>query len=780
MADFRITTQQAEIIATDEPRFIVRAAAGSGKTFVLVQRYLRHVLDENCDPRSVLAFTFTAKAAAEMRTRVVERLRERNRPELAQAVETGPISTIHAFCERLLRENALEAGLDPEFTIATEADSAEMQRLAVREVLTLPDGHLSTEASALIGELTGKMEYGSTGPYDFLEKAVYQVLGDFRGSGLSPSDLEANADDLPAMWHQHMLRNLPAEFGERLATVIGKPGFYPALQEHARALGITRPGWLKDSASSMEPTAAHHVAALGELAATAWLKLEAHMAERRHLDFAALERRAVRLLMESEPTATRARRTYRHVLVDEAQDLNPTQHRLIDAIAPISLMLVGDGQQSIYGFRQADLSTFERKANELRSWHLSKNHRSTDPILRFVDTVATSIWREKYTPMLGPQALDLDAPSLPLESDFDGVELWLSAKNATERNAARWIAELIAEGECASEIGVLVRGWNFGKRLVAELLRLEVPARLSGGVSRFYTRMEIRDLANALRVLADPSDNFSFIALLNSPIVGLSFDSIAVLAEHESVADALNGFEPPIADDKARLEKFFAWFEALSANSGRLSAWETLAELFAVSGYLEALASRPRSAETLANVRKLLTLAAERPELGPSEFAERIADVESLRHREAEVSTVDDNANAVTVLTTHSAKGLEFPVVILPDTHSNTISPKKSIEVDPRLPAFSVHFDGDPSPFHRFLTSRRHDREREEGARLLYVALTRARRRLAVVTHAQAGNDTFAGMVARAVGLSAKSTPVGYRLRQEPRGGSGDGTGNLG
>src|SRR5579871_70083 len=237
MADFTATSEQTAIIETDEPRFIVRAAAGSGKTYVLVQRYLRHVLDDGCDPRSILAFTYTTKAAAEMRLRVVQELRKRDRPDLAQAVETGPISTIHSFCERLLRENALEAGIDPDFQIASEADASEMQRAAIRQVLTSTDGVLSDGALSLIGELTGRMEFRSTGPYDFLESAVFKVLLDFRSAGLDPSHLEApdgDPDRLIRTWHGHILASLQPEVARKLEPLAGTPGFYPAAIELSR------------------------------------------------------------------------------------------------------------------------------------------------------------------------------------------------------------------------------------------------------------------------------------------------------------------------------------------------------------------------------------------------------------------------------------------------------------------------------------------------------------------------------------------------------------------
>ena len=210
-------------------------------------------------------------------------------------------------------------------------------------------------------------------------------------------------------------------------------------------------------------------------------------------------------------------------------------------------------------------------------------------------------------------------------------------------------------------------------------------------------------------------------------------------------------------------------FATIRTISGRMAAWEVLSELFANSGYLEALAARPRNHEAIANDAKVITfLASEHGQiLGPAEFADRIGDIESLRHQELEASVVEDDDRSVSVLTIHSAKGLEFPVVVLPQTHDMTIRKTRDIEIDTRLEAFSPHLQGDPSPFHVFLGRRRQDRERDDAARLLYVALTRACRRLAVVTHAQAGNDTFAGIIARVVGLNSRGKPSNFRIRDE-------------
>lgn len=110
MADIRLTDEQKAVVFSDDAKLVVVASAGAGKTRVLVERYLRHVVEEGIGPEAILTITFTKKAAAEMKNRIVGALRDRKLFDEAQAAETGPIQTIHSFCERLLRENALAAG----------------------------------------------------------------------------------------------------------------------------------------------------------------------------------------------------------------------------------------------------------------------------------------------------------------------------------------------------------------------------------------------------------------------------------------------------------------------------------------------------------------------------------------------------------------------------------------------------------------------------------------------------------------------------------------------
>jgi ATP-dependent helicase/nuclease subunit A len=760
---FDPTEEQIAVIGAADRSMIVTAAAGAGKTAVLVRRYLKHV-DDGLAPDQILTITFTKKAAAEMKRRIVAELREQGRPREAQVAETGPIQTIHSFCERLLRENALEAGLDPRFRIIADSESREMLEQAVREALSSPlDAR--QEAEALISYLAGQRSYGGgQSPYAKLEEAVGDMLSRLRGSGLEIDELErtyCEPSALRSVFEEKMQEQLPLPVGEHVRR--NKDG---TLTERILAgykeWGERPPRWVSakpDEAADKE--ALEHTAGLFQLCAAAWSGIEQRMEREQRLDFTALEGRALRLLTRSEATRARVQRQYRVVMVDEAQDVNPIQHRLLDAMEIESEMLVGDAQQSIYGFRLADPGIFKRLI-EAGSKRLSVNKRSDPGILRFVDQVFGTLW-DDYAPMTPPPApIDLDVIELPV---YNGVEVWHQPdKNTPE--VAIFLREMIEEYEPRlSEVAILVRDSLFAQEMKSALDSLRIPCRIAGGSERFYARLEIRDLANTLRALGDPFDDFALLAMLRSPVVGLSLDAIALLARSRPVVEALETFESPVPEDAAKLKRFLEWYTPLRGFADRLSAWEVLSELFAISDYLPALARRRNAGQLLANVRKLLRLAAEESELGPLEYAERIREIQRLKHREGDAPAEDEKAELITIMTIHKAKGLEWPVVIVPQMHKAIGRRTNEVEIDPKLRLAITKFGKRPSVFHTWLAEQRNERERAEELRLLYVALTRAEKRLCVVAHGSAKPDTLAKRVAGAIGLG-KTVPGGFQVRE--------------
>lgn len=768
---FALSEEQLAVVSAAAPRFTVVAAAGAGKTSVLVERYLRHVLEDGLRPDDILTITFTKKAAAQMKERIVRRLNELGRTADAQVAETGPIQTIHSFCERLLRENSLEAGLDPGFEILSESHASRMAAACIREALASPLDE-EPQAEELISYLAGKRPaFGENkSPYGILESAVGKVLSEIRGCGVTFEvfcDRHRSPSILRLAWESILLSEVPEEAREAFDQAIGA-SFAERLRSAVKAAGVRMPAWLKGGLDpSAEEEALRHTCGVAQLAAAAWWRLDRDMQRAQALDFTALEERAVRLLARSEVTRRRLREQVKVVMVDEAQDLNPMQYTLLRHLDVAQEMLVGDHQQSIYGFRQADVEIFNRRASSSEALRLSRNFRSTPGILRFVDFVFGRQW-DGYVAMsevTGPMDFDADGGR-----DFSGVEIWRQPKDDYP-GVASYVAELLVEGVPPKEIAVLVRD-SIGAQAVEHALRTAgIPARVAGGTERFYTRLEVRDLANALRAVADPYDDFSLLACLHSPVVGLSLDTVFLLGREANVVERLASFEPPVQEDAARLNGFLEWYEPLRKIADRLAAWEVLAEIFARSRLIESLARRDKPEQLLANVRKLLSLAAQEPDLGPLDYAERIREIQDLRHKEGDAPADADDADIVTIMTIHKAKGLEFPVVVLPQTNKRLAATAKELVVEPRLGLVATKFGKLPSLMHRFLTERRKERDEREEFRVLYVALTRAKSRLCVCLYPVGRDRSVSRVLSDLIGDAVPPGVVVRDSRMTPRDG---------
>lgn len=738
-----LSSEQQAVVVAGGGQLVVQASAGAGKTRVLVERYLRFVR-EGVPPDAILTITFTRKAAAEMKRRIVDALRAEHRDDDAQIAETGPIQTIHAFCQRLLRENALEAGVDPDVEILADAQASRLLEDAIEATLAHPPE--GEEVDALIAELAGKRSrWEAMTAHAWLKGAVRRVLDTLRGSGLSPDEIEANhrsSEAVEGAYAAAFLEQLDPRVREAYSGR-GPTLDFDALAEAYKTTKVRAPRWLRQR-SGDDRQAAANASGLVMIACAAWRIAESAMAARQAFDFCALEARAVALLRDSATTRERLGSQYRAVLVDEAQDVNPVQYRLLDAL-PIEPMLVGDPQQSIYGFRLADVRLFRDRAREAEQHRLSRNYRSDPGILSFVDRLFGALWGEEYQPMREPEPLDLESDGLPLPCD--GVEIWLQRQKDAGA-VARGVAQQLREGLRPKEIAVLVRASRFGIELVDRLTLLGVPARMVGGSEQFFTRLEVRDVANMLRALTDPRDDFALLAALGSPMVGLSLDSLVCLAGKE-VAERLDTFVPADEEDRGAIARFREWFDPLRAYADRLSAWEAISEIFSRSAYLERLARRPDADQRLANVRKLLRLAADEPGLGPHEFARRIRGIQALQHKEGDAPAMDEDVDAVTVMTVHKAKGLEFPVVVVPDTHTKIVRRASPVIADPWLGLVAASYGGHGGWAHLWLAERLSERERSEELRVLYVALTRAKNRLIVCAHPQATPGSLAELIGK-------------------------------
>lgn len=629
-----LNPQQRQAVVHEGSPLLIVAGAGSGKTAVLTRRIAYLMAARGVGVGQILAITFTNKAAAEMRERVVGLVGEKARYMW--------VSTFHSTCVRILRNQAaLIEGLNSNFSIYDADDS----------------------------------------------RRLLQMVG--RDLGL---DIKRYSPRLLA----NAISNLKNEL----------------IDPHQALAGLT-----EDSDD------------LARAVASVYDEYQRRLRAANALDFDDLIGETVAVLQAFPQIAQYYRRRFRHVLVDEYQDTNHAQYVLVrelvgrdsnDGIPPGELCVVGDADQSIYAFRGAtirNIEDFERDYPDTRTILLEQNYRSTQNILSAANSVI---------------ARNAGRREKRLWTDAGAGELIVGYVADNEHDEARFVAEEIdalAEGSeiTYNDVAVFYRTNNSSRSLEEVLIRAGIPYKVVGGV-RFYERKEIRDIVAYLRVLDNPGDAVSLRRILNTPRRGIGDRAeacVAVYAENTGVGfgDALvaaaQGKVPML---NTRAEKAIAGFvEMFDELRGRLD--DDLGELVEAvlerTGYRRELeaSTDPQELARLDNLNELVSVAHEfstdrenAAALGPDD--EDVPDTGVLADFLERVSLVADadeipehGAGVVTLMTLHTAKGLEFPVV------------------------FVTGWEDGMFPHMRALDN---PTELSEERRLAYVGITRARQRLYV------------------------------------------------
>ncbi|GIV90940.1 MAG: DNA helicase [Chloroflexus sp.] len=423
------------------------------------------------------------------------------------------------------------------------------------------------------------------------------------------------------------------------------------------------------------------------------------------LDFDDLILTAYRLLSEDHDLLATYQQRWPHVLVDEYQDTDPSQHALIELLTrptanrPRSLFVVGDAMQSIYSFRNADhniINRFTVDFPDAQVIELTTNYRSRQPIL----DAAYAIIRHSrsVSPMELRAAATVAAERSVLISE---------AKDSREEaeQVARSIAELQRQGRRLREMAVLYRTRHMSRPLEQALRHARLPYVVRGSVS-FFDRAVVRDALAYLRCIANPADNLSLTRIANVPARGLGGQALATIAAFASTqsiplsealghAPVIPGLSPRAVEGARRLFALLQRWQRLAA--GTMPPDHLLADVLDQSGYMAALAERfdaEELAEARAHLQELLRAAEEHTEL--SAFLQEIALMTNA-------DDDDDERDRVQLLTIHAAKGLEWPFVFVVGLEEGTLPHERSL--------------GDPVAL-------------EEERRLCYVAFTRAAERL--------------------------------------------------
>lgn len=609
------TLNDAQRLAVTAPlgRQRVLAGAGSGKTRVLVHRIAWLVEVENAAPHSILAVTFTNKAAAELRARIATLLGDN---------PAGMwVGTFHGLAHRLLRTHWQEAGLSEHFQIL---DSDDQQRLV---------------------------------------KRVIRELG-------------LDEDRWPARQAQ---------------------GFINAQKDEGR-----RP---------------EHIQAAGDLFLATQVKIySAYEAARQRagsVDFAELLLRSLELWRNNPALLAHYQQRFRHLLVDEFQDTNAVQYAWLRHLAApsgsanSSLMVVGDDDQSIYGWRGARIENIQRFATDFDDTlniRLEQNYRSTGHILRAANALIANnqarLGKELWTDGADGELLSLYAAI----NEFDEARFIVAR-----------IVESVRKGLQRAQIAILYRS-NAQSRVIEEaLLREKIPYRIYGGL-RFFDRAEIRNAMAYLRLLLQRDDDAALERVLNVPLRGIGEKTIDTVRDwaRQHNCSLWRAIQQVLAEGvmSARaagaLQAFCDLIEQISIRINELSLRSAVQLTIEHSGLIPFhLAEKGEKGQTRVDNLEELVSAAQNFE-HDTDLSDLAAFIDHAA-LEAGEGQAQDGEDCVQLMTLHSAKGLEFPLVFLAGMEEGLFPHKMSAEDPARL---------------------------EEERRLAYVGLTRAMQRL-VLTHAE-------------------------------------------
>ena len=837
--------QQRAVECSGRPLFI-QAGAGTGKTFTLTKR-LAYGLSKESGPLlksvdNVLTITFTNKAAAELLGRVRAELRAQGLDEAALEIDGAWISTIHGMCSSILSAHALEAGIDPGMALLTEEESGALLQQAVDAELGTDEMELLIAAFgpaaslALVSQLAGLVEMAPAGVAEFdLGPAVASdPLKTVRALAVALADhleslTQLGVREAPSASCVKQTDRLELAIStmERLATQDNL-----AWEDVAQALEACAPpkgGALKkvfreDFAEAFDLVADTRVLA-ASAQARARLEVALGLAQRvadRHLALKAaagvqdtndLLMSTYRLLEQNPRIAAEYRGRFDSIMVDEFQDTDTLQVRIIESFCDeglTTLTTVGDAQQSIYGFRGADLETYRSVRAQMagvgsEEVSLDTNYRSHPDILAFVESIFS-----KPT-FFGSEFLRIGAgPSNAREYSWapagaPRVSLFLAAgqkgpsgsacTHATDLRAAeaRLIAErfeaLAAKGAHYGDMAILMSSTKAAGPYLAALRSRGIPCAVSGG-SDFYLQPEVLTLTALLRVLELPDDDRPLLEVLASPLFDVSDGdllSLRIIAKRELRNPFLDDVRPKVSLWDAleyQVDRL-----PYSAQDGLIRAHKVLSEACAavgkapLAGVIAMVAEQSGWMEELrygdaaglakaANVERFCDLVADfEKREGPSpvmagEYFRMMCDLsaQGAGAKGKPGRMVSLGNNAVQVMTIHASKGLEFPIVAVAQyARSSNRGPSSTeglsltegghrylalppvfngegkADVKKRAGGLALEVDSfgtatDAAAFSGHAVQLKAQREAEEVQRLLYVALTRARDVLLLVS----------------------------------------------
>lgn len=854
------TERQREAITRHDMSMVVTAGAGTGKTFVLVEKYLHLIEDQGYRLRDVLALTFTDKAAAEMKERVRATVADRLEKdpyskvwkEASEELVIAPVMTFHSFCSQILREFAIEAGLDPGFTILDEGQALAVRREALDTLIRRPSAAVH---DTLVRVLTMVDKYSLSAILDAVSdnypfflaffsricEDPEEVLSEwivFLDSVREPAIKEffSDRDITGAIYDLIRFGDIYEGSEDTAVTYLAKvrpalldltPDSPPEVLSEAADLflSIRPPGrigsqkvWDKDDLAwfrnakkllteALEKYSPYFSLTLDpeseftrlsirffqdlSLVAGSYMDLVSSLKKKESgVDFGDLIRLTKQFLITNpELVATHIRPRWRYILVDEFQDTDPAQFDIITAIIgdltpdTRGLFIVGDPKQSIYLFRNADVTRFKEAQHRILSdchggvINLDVSFRSSREVIGCVNYLFGSIfssaekaWEFGYEPIQISEGRKGSKGSVRIL--LPGKAETGSSRSETKEIEAGMVADLVHEivstgalviadrdGQQRTagygDIAILIERRTHLARYTMALSRKETPYYVHGGIG-FYSRQEIYDIYNILSFLLRPFDDAALYGVLRSPYFCLSDATLyrirqtpgqygertllSRLCQYAAGIRSQDGSDEKPSTASPEDEKILRAVTLLQDwqnHAGRESLVLLISRIIRDSSILTIYGAMELGEQQAANLMKLLQIARGRSESGSYGLFEFVRDMTlsiNDEEREGEAALDTLSKTSVNIMTVHAAKGLEFPVVILPDMGSSKegspgpiLTGDSPFHVGVKIPNPEDGYEPGDTPVFRALNLIRKEKELAERKRLFYVGTTRAR-----------------------------------------------------
>ncbi|MHC4321276.1 MAG: UvrD-helicase domain-containing protein [Planctomycetota bacterium] len=816
----KLTDSQIKGVTITDRDLCVVAGPGSGKTRVLVERFANLVTTRKASINEILTLTFTEKAANEMKIRAAGLFEQKGMEQERQEIEFAYLSTIHSFCARLLRENAIEAVLDPQFRVMDELESGRLKEQALEKILneSADEKTLDTFLNDIFWKQTDAkrsrlksfrenliqlyekirnacvpfsktvnmedLSLGIINSHNVIEELINKIREIHSEKKLpdktrekveyvlehwNASSMREDIDELYGKTEKHHPISPPCEGGERRVVKSTESRSDVMCSSKRDALALALLNRVKAIQNSITLTVSKDVKApLGdlrdELKSLIELLVEDYStnikmmlrdflvnfdivySERKKveglIDFTDLEVKSIELLENREYIANEIKRKFKYILVDEFQDISGLQKKIIDLIrSKDNLFIVGDAKQSIYGFRNADVEIFQDIQKDIAPGSLISLN-------------------ENNTQQLKPGAEFSDKP-------FPSVEI-IVAEGRDKTEARKWesmeiakrIKEIVDKGEIKitnrrerernisyRDFAILFRSTTDIKLYEHSLSHLDIPYYVVSGRG-FYNTTEITDLINLLKVIESPLDEINLAAVLKSPFVGIDDDALFRLADHVHSSnekkllyqslDEVGSIKEIEELSRDRIIQFTQFLNEVQNIKPRTSLWKLVSFILKKTEFQSKMLLFSNGKKRYANLRKLVELCKIQEEFEPLVLRDFIEIVEGYKFREireSEAPVESEEDDVVKMITTHSAKGLEFPVVIVADTDRDNSRPpdyfvySKNYGISFKILNPSTNEAEVPKSYER-INDETTEKELQESKRLLFVAMTRAQEHL--------------------------------------------------